>query len=85
MKAVRVLIAEDEPIVRMDLKEILESQGYEVVGEASDGQVAIELARKLKPDVIIMDIRMPNLDGIEAAKILTQENIAPIIFLTSLF
>uniref|UniRef100_A0A7V3ZH89 Transcriptional regulatory protein PdtaR n=1 Tax=Dictyoglomus thermophilum TaxID=14 RepID=A0A7V3ZH89_DICTH len=83
MKAVRVLIAEDEPIVRMDLKEILESQGYEVVGEASDGQVAIELARKLKPDVIIMDIRMPNLDGIEAAKILTQENIAPIIFLTA--
>jgi len=83
MKAVRVLIAEDEPIVRMDLKEILESQGYEVVGEASDGQVAIELARKLKPDVIIMDIRMPNLDGIEAANILTQENIAPIIFLTA--
>ncbi len=83
MKTVRVLIAEDEPIVRMDLKELLESQGYEVVGEASDGQVAIELARKLKPDVIIMDIRMPNLDGIEAAKILTHEEIAPIIFLTA--
>ncbi|MGB9767751.1 MULTISPECIES: ANTAR domain-containing response regulator [Dictyoglomus] len=83
MKTVRVLIAEDEPIVRMDLKELLESQGYEVVGEASDGKIAIELARKLKPDVIIMDIRMPNLDGIEAAKILTQEEIAPIIFLTA--
>lgn len=83
MKTVRVLIAEDEPIVRMDLKELLESQGYEVVGEASDGKVAIDLARKLKPDVIIMDIRMPNLDGIEAAKILTQEEIAPIIFLTA--
>jgi AmiR/NasT family two-component response regulator len=82
-KPIRVLIAEDEPIVRMDIKEILEGQGYEVVGEASDGQVAIELARKLKPDVIIMDIRMPNLDGIEAAKILTQEEIAPIIFLTA--
>ncbi|MGC9001942.1 MAG: ANTAR domain-containing response regulator [Dictyoglomus sp.] len=83
MKTVRVLIAEDEPIVKMDLKELLESQGYEVVGEASDGKIAIELARKLKPDVIIMDIRMPNLDGIEAAKILTQEEIAPIIFLTA--
>ncbi|ACK42389.1 MULTISPECIES: ANTAR domain-containing response regulator [Dictyoglomus] len=83
MKTVRVLIAEDEPIVRMDLKELLESQGYEVIGEASDGKIAIELARKLKPDVIIMDIRMPNLDGIEAAKILTQEEIAPIIFLTA--
>jgi response regulator NasT len=82
-KPIRVLIAEDEPIVRMDIKEILEGQGYEVVGEASDGQVAVELARKLKPDVIIMDIRMPNLDGIEAAKILTQEEIAPIIFLTA--
>jgi response regulator NasT len=82
-KPIRILIAEDEPIVRMDIKEILEGQGYEVVGEASDGQVAIELARKLKPDVIIMDIRMPNLDGIEAAKILTQEEIAPIIFLTA--
>lgn len=83
MKTIRVLIAEDEPIVRMDIKELLESQGYEVVGEAADGQTAIELARKLKPDVIIMDIRMPNLDGIEAAKILTQEDIAPIIFLTA--
>jgi len=82
-KPIRVLIAEDEPIVRMDIKEILEGQDYEVVGEASDGQVAVELARKLKPDVIIMDIRMPNLDGIEAAKILTQEEIAPIIFLTA--
>ncbi|MFN3698953.1 MAG: ANTAR domain-containing response regulator [Dictyoglomus sp.] len=83
MKTIRVLIAEDEPIVRMDIKELLESQGYEVVGEAADGQTAIEIARKLKPDVIIMDIRMPNLDGIEAAKILTQEDIAPIIFLTA--
>uniref|UniRef100_A0A7C3RUK9 Response regulator n=1 Tax=Dictyoglomus thermophilum TaxID=14 RepID=A0A7C3RUK9_DICTH len=82
-KPIRVLIAEDEPIVKMDIKEILEGQGYEVVGEASDGQLAVELARKLKPDVIIMDIRMPNLDGIEAAKILTQEEIAPIIFLTA--
>lgn len=83
MKPIRVLIAEDEPIVRMDIKELLEGQGYEVVGEAADGQIAIDLARKLKPDVIIMDIRMPNLDGIEAAKVLTQEEIAPIIFLTA--
>lgn len=83
MKPIRVLIAEDEPIVRMDIKELLEGQGYDVVGEASDGQIAIDLAKKLKPDVIIMDIRMPNVDGIEAARILTQEEIAPIIFLTA--
>ncbi|HOJ93174.1 MAG TPA: response regulator [Dictyoglomaceae bacterium] len=83
MKTVKVFIAEDEPIVRMDIKELLESQDYEVIGEAADGQTAVELARKLKPDVVIMDIRMPGMDGIEAAKILTQEEIAPVIFLTA--
>ncbi|HOL38709.1 MAG: response regulator [Dictyoglomaceae bacterium] len=83
MKTVKVFIAEDEPIVRMDIKELLESQDYEVIGEAADGQTAVELARNLKPDVVIMDIRMPGMDGIEAAKILTQEEIAPVIFLTA--
>ncbi len=82
-RKIKVLIAEDEPIVRMDLRELLESQGYQVIGEASDGQSAIDIARKEKPDVIIMDIRMPGMDGIEAAKILTEEEIAPLIFLTA--
>lgn len=83
MKPIRVLIAEDEPIVRMDLRELLESQDYQIVGEAPDGQSAINIARREKPDVIIMDIRMPGMDGIEAAKILTEEEIAPVIFLTA--
>ncbi len=82
-RKIKVLIAEDEPIVRMDLRELLESQGYQVIGEASDGQSAIDIARREKPDVIIMDIRMPGMDGIEAAKILTEEEIAPLIFLTA--
>ncbi|MEN2983472.1 MAG: response regulator [Dictyoglomaceae bacterium] len=82
-KSVKVLIAEDEPIVRMDLRELLESQGYQVIGEASDGQSAVSIARREKPDVVIMDIRMPGMDGIEAAKILTEEEIAPVIFLTA--
>jgi response regulator NasT len=83
MKAIKVLIAEDEPIVRMDLRELLENQGYKVIGEASDGQSAIDIARREKPDIVIMDIRMPGMDGIEAAKILTEEEIAPVIFLTA--
>ncbi|MCS7201212.1 MAG: response regulator [Dictyoglomus sp.] len=82
-KSVKVLIAEDEPIVRMDLRELLESQGYQVIGEASDGRSAVSIARREKPDVVIMDIRMPGMDGIEAAKILTEEEIAPVIFLTA--
>ncbi|MCX7845149.1 MAG: response regulator [Dictyoglomaceae bacterium] len=82
-RAVKVLIAEDEPIVRMDLRELLESQGYQVIGEASDGQSAVNIARREKPDVVIMDIRMPGMDGIEAAKILTEEEISPVIFLTA--
>lgn len=82
-RKIKVLIAEDEPIVRMDLRELLEGQGYQVIGEASDGQSAIDIARREKPDVIIMDIRMPGMDGIEAAKILTEEEIAPLIFLTA--
>ncbi|PMQ02104.1 MAG: response regulator [Dictyoglomus sp. NZ13-RE01] len=83
MKPIRVIIAEDEPIVRMDLKELLESQGYIVIGDVGDGKSAVELARKEKPDVVIMDIRMPEMDGITAAKILTEELIAPVIFLTA--
>lgn len=83
MSQVRVLIADDEPIIRLDLRQMLESLGYEVVGEAGDGQAAVELARELKPDVCILDVKMPVMDGIEAVDIITDENIAPTILLTA--
>ncbi len=83
MAVARVVIADDDPIIRMDLREMLTGMKYDVVGEASDGQVAVELARKLSPDLVIMDIRMPELDGIEAARILTSETVAPVLLLTA--
>lgn len=83
MKRTRVIIAEDESIVRMDLKEMLTNLGYLVVGEVGDGRSAVNLARELRPDIVIMDIKMPDLDGIEAAKILTEERIAPVLLLTA--
>jgi two-component system, response regulator PdtaR len=81
----RVVIADDEPIIRMGLREMLEEQGYIVVGEATDGQTAVDLAREARPDVVVMDIRMPGVDGISAAGILTQERIAPIILITAFY
>jgi AmiR/NasT family two-component response regulator len=79
----RIIIADDESIVRTDLKEMLTNLGYLVVGEVGDGRSAVNLARELKPDIVIMDIKMPDMDGIEAAKILTEEQIAPVILLTA--
>src|SRR5215510_3333131 len=83
MERTRVIIADDESIVRMDLREMLSNLGYLVVGDVGDGQSAVNLARELKPDVVLMDIKMPNLDGIEAAKVLTEEEIAPVVLLTA--
>ncbi|HEX2912083.1 MAG TPA: response regulator [Chloroflexia bacterium] len=80
---VRVVIADDESIIRMDLKEMLSGLGYQVVGEAGDGRQAINLARELKPDLVIMDIKMPEMDGIAAARVLTEEKIAPVLLLTA--
>jgi response regulator NasT len=83
MGQTRVIIADDESIIRMDLKEMLGGLGYLVIGEAGDGLSAVNLARELKPDLVIMDIKMPDLDGIAAAKILTEERLAPVLLLTA--
>jgi two-component system, response regulator PdtaR len=79
----RLLIAEDEVISRMDLREMLENLGYTVVGEAGDGLAAVNLARTVKPDLVLMDIKMPELDGIEAAQTLSQEHLTPVLLLTA--
>jgi AmiR/NasT family two-component response regulator len=83
MDALKIVIADDEPIIRLDLRKTLEHMGHQVVGEAGDGANAVELARQLKPDVVILDIKMPELDGIDAAKMITTEAIAPVLLLTA--
>lgn len=79
----RIIIADDESIIRMDLREMLSHLGYEVIAEAADGRQAVELARKLLPDLIVMDIKMPELDGIAAADELSRDRIAPVVLLTA--
>lgn len=79
----RVLIAEDEALIRLDLAEMLRHEGYDVVGEASDGQEAVELAEQLRPDLVIMDVKMPRRDGIDAASEIAAKRIAPILVLTA--
>ena len=83
MDSLRILIADNESIIRMDLKELLEEAGHEVIGEAADGLKAVELTRKLKPDLVIMDIKMPEMDGIAAAKLISNEKLAPVLLLTA--
>jgi AmiR/NasT family two-component response regulator len=83
VERVRVIIADDESVICMDLKEMLNNLGYLVVGETGDGRSAVNLARELRPDVVLMDVKMPDMDGIEAAKILTEEHIAPVVLLTA--
>jgi len=79
----RVVIAEDEALIRLDLKEMLEEDGYAVVGEAGDGETAVRLAGGLKPDLVILDIKMPVLDGLSAAERIAAERIAPVVILTA--
>ncbi|MBS4729628.1 ANTAR domain-containing response regulator [Mycobacterium sp. SM1] len=79
----RVLIAEDEALIRLDLAEMLREEGYDVVGEAGDGQEAVDLAGRLKPDLVIMDVKMPRRDGIDAASEIARKRLAPIVMLTA--
>ncbi|MBO7664988.1 MAG: response regulator [Aeriscardovia sp.] len=79
----RVVIAEDEALIRLDVVESLEDAGYRVVGQAANGDEAVELARSERPGVVIMDVKMPGSDGIAAAKTITEEGIAPVVMLTA--
>jgi AmiR/NasT family two-component response regulator len=83
MKAYRVLIVDDEPVIRLDLRTMLEAMGHEVVGEADNGADALQLARTLQPDLVIADIMMPEMDGIELSRRLAKERIAPVLVLTA--
>ena len=79
----QVVLAEDEALIRLDLKEMLEEEGYEVVGEAGDGESAVRLAREHRPDLVILDIKMPGMDGLQAAERIAGERLAPVLVLTA--
>jgi response regulator NasT len=79
----RVVVAEDEALIRLDLVEMLREEGYDVVGEAGDGEAAVRLAEELRPDLVMLDVKMPVLDGISAAQRIASERIAPVVMLTA--
>jgi AmiR/NasT family two-component response regulator len=79
----RVVVAEDETLIRLDLVEMLAEEGYDVVGEAADGDRALELVESLRPDLVVLDVKMPKLDGITAAKKIAEARLAPVIILTA--
>jgi AmiR/NasT family two-component response regulator len=79
----RVVVVEDEALIRLDIVEMLTESGYEVVGQAGDGEAAIRVVRQTRPDVVLMDVKMPTLDGISAAEVLATEAIAPVVLLTA--
>ena len=81
--SLRVVVAEDEALIRLDLVEMLTEAGYEVVGQAGDGEAAIAITEKEKPDLVVMDVKMPKLDGISAAERIANQRIAPVVILTA--
>ena len=81
--ATRVVVAEDEALIRMDLVEMLSEEGYVVVGEAGDGEAAVALTSELRPDLVVMDVKMPKMDGISAAEQIASQRIAPVVMLTA--
>lgn len=81
--AKRVIVAEDESLIRIDIVETLRDHGFEVIAEAADGEKAVALAEELRPDLVVMDMKMPLMDGISAAEILTKKKIAPVVLLTA--
>lgn len=83
MNKLRLVIADDESIIRLDLKETLQRMGHEVVAEAGDGRTAVELIRLHKPDLAILDVKMPEMDGVDAAKEISHERLAPVLLLTA--
>lgn len=83
LKKLKILLVDDEAIIRLDLKEMLLEAGYEVIGEAGNGEEAVRLTKELTPDFVIMDVKMPVMDGITAAKMIADENLAPVLLLTA--
>lgn len=83
MQKLRILLADDEALIRLDLREMLTEVGHEIVGEAANGQEAVQLAQELHPDIVIMDVKMPVMDGLTAAQQITEAEIAPVLLLTA--
>lgn len=83
MQKLRILLADDEALIRLDLREMLTEAGHEIVGEAANGQEAVQLAQELHPDIVIMDVKMPVMDGLTAAQQITEAEIAPVLLLTA--
>lgn len=83
MQKLRILLADDEALIRLDLREMLTEAGHEIVGEADNGQEAVQLAQELHPDIVIMDVKMPVMDGLTAAQLITEAEIAPVLLLTA--